>query len=264
MPDNNQKRRRAQAQKRDRQYKSRLKLLSKTGIYSPKSDELTAYRRTRINKAWAEYSQYFPTPGKGEPYHRPDKYFFVDATKGHGKGAAKKIVKAAKQMGMVTTPKGIFLAKEGQRQARVEWSVKRQEYDIVLTGKYRSGEKKGKRVKDRIPIAPIERVSGEEERIKDMAASFGPLKGNERISFILTENNVEVGAHRATYGNVADLMEAINRYHQNNASARLKFFRLVTVRKTTIMDWTREHPNTKMLASNRKRQKGKRGIHGKR
>lgn len=265
MPDNNKKRRVAQARKRENEYKKRLALLNKTGIYSPKATDLTPYRKGRINKAWREYGQYFPTPGKGEKFHRPDKYFFVDATKGHTKGAAKKFVIAAKQMGMVTTPKGVFLAKEGQRNARVEWSVKRQEYDIVLTGKTRWGENKGKRVSDRIPVAPIERVTGEEERIRDMAASFGPLKGNDRISFILTENNVEVGAHRATYGNVADLMEAINRYHQNNKSARLKFFRLVTVRKTTIYDWSREHPNTKNLASNRKRAKRKgRGIHGKR
>lgn len=255
MPEYKGKRQRAQARKRENQYKSRLKLLEKTGIYSPKSDTLTPYRKARINKAWREYEQYFPTPGKGEKFHRPDKYFFVDASKGHSKGTTKKFVATAKQMGMVTTPKGVFIAKEGQRRAKIEWSVKRKEYDIVLSGKTRWGENKGKSITERIPVAPLDRVGDERERIKDMADSFGPLKGNERISFILQENNVEVGAHRATYQSVDDLMEAIDRYHRENKSAQLKFFRMVTVRKTTMHDWRIAHPNTKNLASVRKRRK---------
>jgi hypothetical protein len=257
MTDNNNNRAKMQARKRakrrESEYKSRLKLLSKTGIYSPKSDTLTPYRKSRINKAWRDYSQYFPTPGKGEKFHRPDKFFFVDATKGQSKGRVKKFLANAKSMGMVTTPKGVFIEREGQRRAKVEYSNKRHEFDIVLTGKIKWGKNKGKRISDRIPVAPLDRVSGEEQRIRDMAEAFGPLSEKERLSFLLYENNVEVGAHRATYNNIEHLMEAINRYHRENQSARLKFFRLVTLRKTTMLDWSREHPNTKNLASNRKR-----------
>lgn len=239
--NNHAKAQERKAKIRAREYKRKLKLLEKAGIYNPLSptdatpgaDILTAYRKGRINRAYAEYKEYIDNPR--------NPFFFVSADSLNGRDK-KRFLKDAKSLSMRTTKKGVFIQKEGQRRARIVKDKKRDEFDIVLTGKIKWGENKGKKISQRIPIAPEGRLEDERQRLENMARSFGPLGNNDALSFVLYENNVEVGAHRSTYDSVDGVMRALNTYHKDNKSAKLAFFRLVTVQKTTRTNWRKEHP----------------------
>lgn len=251
---NHAKQQEQKAKLRAKEYKRKLKLLEKSGIYqplgaddhTPGAELLTKYRKSRINRAYAEYREYIDNPR--------NPFFFVSADKLNSTDK-KKFLRDAKSLQMRTTKTGLFLQKEGQRRARIVKDKKRDEFDIVLTGKVKWGENKGKKISQRIPIAPEGRLEDERQRLEHMAQSFGPLNKNEALSFILYENNVEVGAHRGTYDSVDGVMRALNAYHKDNKAAKLAFFRLVTVQKTTRVEWRQKHPQPPRKTANRGRNK---------
>jgi len=222
------------AKQRAADYKRKLKLLEKAGIYNPLSEtELTAYRKRRINSAYQEYRDYIDNPR--------NPFFFVSAEKLNSRDK-KRFLSDAKSLSMRTTKKGLFIQKEGQRRARIVKDKKRDEFDIVLTGKVKWGENKGKKISQRIPIAPEGKLEDERQRLENMAQSFGTLGRDDVLSFVLYENNVEIGAHRSTYDSVNGVMTALNAYHKDNKAAKLAFFRLVTVQKSSRVAWRRDHP----------------------
>ncbi len=222
------------AKERARDYKRKLKLLEQSGIYNPLTSEtLTAYRKRRINSAYKEYRDYIDNPR--------NPFFFISADKLNARDK-KRFLKDAKSLSMRTTKKGVFIQKEGQRKARIVKDKKRDEFDIVLSGKVKWGENKGKKISQRIPIAPEGKLEDERQRLENMAQSFGPLGRDDVLSFVLYENNVEIGAHRSTYDSVDGVMRALNAYHKDNKAAKLAFFRLVTVQKSTRVGWRSAHP----------------------
>lgn len=229
------KRAKSQAAARKKEYTTKLKALREVGAYSPKGTEITPYRIGRINKAWAKNEQYLSAQGR-------EKFFYVPATSLTKKDRAQ-FLGNAKSLDMPTTPKGVFIQKEGQRKAALRYNKENQEYDILLTGKVRWGENKGKKISDRLPIGSYDRVTGEFERIRNVANQFGDLKPNEQLSFVIIEHGEEVGATRETFHSVDALVKYIDRkYHPNNKAARLRFLRMVAVRKTTLVAWDAEHP----------------------
>lgn len=222
----------------EKQYRERLNALRKIGAYNPNGTELTAYRKKRINAAWREYAPYLDNPQR-----RP--YFFVPAPPAN----KKRFLAQADALDIKTTPTGILYAKGGHTRAAVKYDVKRGEYDLILTGKVKRGERRGKKYEDRLAIAPLDRINNERERIRDQAANFGALKRGEQIGFVLVENNREMGASRSTFHTVDQLMNYIDQnYHRDNRAARLAFLRLIVVRKTTLVDW--ERPNKRMARKN--------------
>lgn len=226
---------------RNTQYSEQLSQLKNIGAYEPKSDTLTPYRKKRINEEWRRYSKYLePDPKTGKR-----KFFFIDTDKLTGK-ERRDFLTNAKSLDMPTTRRGLFMQREGQRKARLAWNVENQEYDVLLTGKVKWGERKGKAYSDRIPIGPVDRIDGELNRIENVAKQFGTLKKGEAISFVVMEHGEEVGASRQTFSSPGAAEKLRNyldtRYHRDNKAARLKFLRMVSVRKTTILDWSREHP----------------------
>ena len=223
----------AQALMRKREYSRKLKELRKVGAYEPKGDELTPYRIKRINKAWAAVEEFIaPPPGSNK------EFFFVSADKLTNKERRDFIGNAA-SLDIPHTPKGVFLQKEGQRKARLAWNKDNQEYDILLTGKVKWGENKGKAISDRIPIGPVDRITGELQRIENVAKTFEPLGKGEALSFVVIEHGEEVGASISTFsspGAAEKLRDYIDtRYHRDNKAARLKFLRMIKVRKTTLI-----------------------------
>lgn len=249
------KRATTQARKRKSQYKTRLKALQEVGAYNPKSDEITPYRITRINREWKRLSKYL-APDAGSP----KKFFFVPAT-GLSNKERREFLANAKSLDIETTSKGLFLQKEGQRQARLAWNAANEEYDIRLSGKVKWGENKGKKISDRIPIGPVDRITGELNRIENVAKTFGPLKKGEAISFVVIEHGEEVGASRQTFGSPGahEKLRAYieTRYHRDNKAARLKFLRMISVRKTTLLSWGQEHPpRARRMAKKTKRNLG--------
>lgn len=252
------KRATAQARNRNKQYRERLKKLQAVGGYNPKSDELTPYRIGRINKEWKRLEKYLEpnTSGKGPR----QKFFFVPADKLSGP-ERKAFLANARSLDIETTARGIFMQKEGQRQVRLAWNSANQEYDVRLSGKVKWGENKGKKISDRIPIGPVDRITGELNRIENVAKTYGPLKKGEAISFVVIEHGEEVGASRQTFGSpgaAQKLRDYIDtRYHRDNKAAKLKFLRMIAVRKTTLIDWDKAHPpRPKRMARKTKKKLG--------
>lgn len=225
------------ARAKNKEYKARLKALQKVGAYEPKSDELTDYRKRQINKLWRSLGDKI-APDK----NAQKKYFFVDTDKLTGP-ERKKFLANAKSLNIATTKRGIFLQKEGQRKARLAWNNENKEYDVLLTGKVKWGVNKGKTITDRIPIGNIDQIEKEFQRIRNVADQFGTLKKGQAISFIVQEQGEETGASLSTFQDSDALLKYIDaRYHRDNKAARLKFLRMIRVRKTTIVKWGKEHP----------------------
>lgn len=249
MPSRSKSRATSQATRRknaEKEYVRKLKALQSVGAYEPNSTELTPYRRSRINAAWRDLGQYLE-PGRRE------KFFFVPAPPAR----QKEFLADAKSLSLKTTKRGVILQKEGQRRAKVRYDAERAEFDIELSGKIKYGENKGKRITTKIPIAPYDRVERERARIEAMARSFGPLKKNEAVSFILMENSKEVGASRSTFHSAEALVNYIDKnYHRDNKAAKLAFLRLIVVQKTTLVNWTQDHPPRVRKLSKRNRKIG--------
>ncbi len=241
------------AKNRESEYRARLNELRKIGAYEPKGDELTPYRKKRINEAWRKVSRYVEPDVSGKR-----KFFFVATDKLTGK-ERREFLANAQSLDMPTTGKGVFIQKEGQRKARLAWNSQNKEYDILLTGKVKWGENKGKAYSDRIPIGPLDRIEGELARIENVAKQFGTLKKGEAISFVVMEHGEEIGASRQTFSSPGAAEKLRNyldsRYHRDNKAARLKFLRMVSVRKTTVMDWSRAHPPREKRMARKQRRK---------
>ena len=242
----------SQAAKREKAYRHKLNALKKVGAYEPKGEELTHARKSRINALWRSLGD------KIDP--RPEaraKYFFVPTDKLTGK-ERREFLANAKSLDIQTTRKGIWLQKDGQRKARLAWNAENQEYDVHLSGKVKWGINKGKHIEDRIPIGPVDRIGKELARIKNTAAKFGKMGKGESIAFVVVEHGEEVGASQATFSDPEKLSQYIDtRYHRDNKAAKLRFLRMVRVRKTTLVDWDREHPpKPKRMARRGKKPKG--------
>lgn len=250
---NSKKRANRKAKNRNSEYQQRLEQLRQIGVYEPKGDDLTPYRKKRINQEWRKYSRYIEPDVTGKR-----KFFFVGTDK-LTNAERREFVANAKSLDMPTTPKGVFIQKEGQRKARLAWNNENKEYDILLTGKVKWGENKGKAYSDRIPIGPLDRIEGELNRIENVAKQFGTLKKGEAISFVVMEHGEEVGASRQTFSSPGAAEKLRNyldtRYHRDNKAARLKFLRMVTVRKTTVLDWSRAHPPREKRMARKQRRK---------
>jgi hypothetical protein len=73
------------------------------------------------------------------------------------------------------------------------------------------------------------------------------------------EHGEEVGASRQTFSSPGAAEKLRNyldtRYHRDNKAARLKFLRMVSVRKTTILNWTNQHPPRPKRMARKQRKK---------
>lgn len=254
MASSSKDRAKAQAQRNRKsasEYRRKLKELRKIGAYEPTSDELTRYRKTQINKQWREYGSFL------DDERRP--FFFVPADKLTGP-ERKAFLANARSLSIKTTKTGLFLQREGQRKARLVWDNENKEYDVLLTGKVKWGENRGKKIAHRIPIAPVDRIDRELDRLESKARQMGPLGKGEALSFIVIENGDMTGASRNTYHNPETLRKRLAEYHVENKGHALAFLRLVVVQKTTLTDWNKEHPpRNKRMARRGKKPKGYNG-----
>ena len=245
----------SQARKRENDYRRKLKALRAVGAYEPTGDELTRYRRGRINALWRSIGDKV-APREGAQR----KYFFVGTDKLTG-SERKKFLANARSLDIQTTHTGLWLEKEGQRRAKLAWNAENQEYDIVLSGKIKWGVNKGKRITERLPIGPVDRIGRELERIENVAAKFGRLGKSEAIAFVVVEQGEEVGASQSTFSgaNAAKLLRDYidTRYHRDNKAAKLRLLRMIRVRKTTLIAWDKDHPpKPRRMARRGKKPKG--------
>lgn len=233
-----QKLRNAQKKERDRILVRTMKLASGKDIYTPKEFKLTKYRRYRATKAAKEFGEFLD----------PKKYFFVKAPK----KAKKQIVSRAEQLQMKYTRAGVFIEKGGHTRVKLIESKRRNEYAIVRSGKTKRGPTKGRRYTTLTPLASIDDLANEKQRIRDMANSLGRLKKGEFLTFKVVENGFE-GFHGTLYSNIDLLLLALENYKKTMA-AKINFFRHIEIVKTSGTIWFASHPGTNPGPSGRKQR----------
>lgn len=212
------------SQERKKQYLSDLRKLKATGLYNPSSNELTSYRKRRINDAIYKHSRELNT----------DKYFFIKAP--------PKAVADARKLKFNTTPKGIFLEKSNFETAKLTKQPRKRatygapvEYDILIERRIKKGKNQGKIQDKLIPLVSLDELSLEDKRIRKLADAFGPLRKNQYLAYIVTSYGHE-GYSYNQYENI-DLL--IQDFH-NRYDPRLDFvtlYRQLEIERTTVKQW---------------------------
>ncbi len=218
----------AQAKERDRLLLSVIKRTSKVGIYTPKELKLTKYRRTRARKALKEYGDFLD----------PSKYFFVKAPK----KAKRHVMERAESLQIKHSRTGLFVAREGHKRAVLRTDKKRGELFIERVGRTKRGPSRGVRYRTITPLASVDELDAERDRLRQLAEALGPLRGNERVTFRVIENGLEGYSH-STFTNI-ELLIAYLEHYRKSLPAKVNFFRHIVVEKTSAGQWFAEHPAT--------------------
>lgn len=226
---------RAKADKvRERSYTQKLKALEKVGAYNPKSETLTRYRKTRINRAYREFEQFLDS----------ERFAFVKLSKQGLKFANQPAMNA------VTTKRGMFIEREGYEKI---YERKSKTFpgrtEIRKAWKAKTGENKGKMIEDIVPLVPLaETLEDEDERIRKAANAFGPLKKDERLAFIINTGGV-LGYSYNTYSSIDQLLRDVKARYKRSDDAMAYLMAHLIIRKTTLtngnrparaVDWNRE------------------------
>lgn len=213
-----------------------MKRASKTGLYNPKEFKLTKYRRKRTEEILHLYGQVLS----------PDKYFFLKANK---KDRAR--VKArADAMQMLGTKTGIFVHRNGYNKASIKVDRKRGELYIERSGKTKRGPTKGKIYRSVLPLASIDELTFEKDRLRALAKQLGPLKQGEVLTFKVVEDGLE-GYHNKTYSDIELMINYLGLY-QKTLAARVQFYRHIEIVKTKSSDWRAVHKSTTVGRKGRK------------
>lgn len=212
---------------RDKQLTRILNESVNTGIYKPRSTELTPYRRKKLRGIEQQFGQYLDK----------HKYFFLPAAP----KARKKILDRARNLEMQTTHTGLFFPREGHTSAKIKEDKRRGEFFIERKGKTKTGVNKGRHYKNIIPLATADDLDRERQRIREMADALGPLGDKDRIAFKIVENGQEGYSH-ATFSNIDLLLKYLDQYPKKVA-AKVNFFRHIQVEKSSVSEWFRSHPS---------------------
>lgn len=215
----------AKAKKRLRDLELQLTLenVKGKGIYDPKNNDITKYKATKLRKLSKEFGDLFD----------PSKYVFIKAP--------KAVRGRAQGLDLKATKTGLFVPKNGNKNIKLKKDKTRDEYYIERSGKTKWGINKGKRYRSVTPIASIDELEKEKDRIKDMADKLGPLNGDERLSFVIIEKGNEGYSH-ATFTNIDLLFDYLDNYRKTIA-AKLQFYRHIEIVKTeSVKRWFSDHP----------------------
>lgn len=205
-----------------------MKRASQTGIYKPKELKLTKYRRKRAKEVLQEYGKVLD----------PKKFFFLKADK---KDRAR--VKArADAMQMKGTSTGVFVHRNGYNKASIKVDRKRNELYIQRSGKTKRGPTKGKTYRSVLPLASIDELTFEKDRLRALAKHLGPLKQGEALTFKVIEDGLE-GYHNRTYSDIELLLNYLGLY-QKTLAARVQFYRHIEIVKTNASEWRSVHKST--------------------
>lgn len=229
---------RASKKDRDNILRKTMKRTAQVGLYNPKSLKLTKYRRYRANKLLKEFGEVLD----------PGKYFFIKAPK----NTKREILDRAESLKIKHSKKGVFLFKNGYTRAKIKTDKKRGELFIERSGRTKRGPTKGVRYRTVTPLASIDELTSEKERLRDMAAALGPLGKNDRLSFIVIEDGLEGYGH-GTFSNIELLLHHLETY-QKMTPSKVQFYRHIEIVKTTAGQWFTEHPATSPGNAGRKKR----------
>lgn len=213
----------------ERTLKTALKQVRGKGIYEPKGIELTPYRRGRIKKVVKEYGDLLD----------PKKYFFLEAPK-----ARREEVKTrAESLRLKNTRRGVFIERQGYRKAVLKEDKSNHELYIERTGRIKRGPTKGKKYRTITPLASLDELDAEKDRLRKLADKFLPLKPNQRFAFSVKENGYEGFSHQ-TFTDIERLLSYLE-FYQKTAASRINFYRHIELEVVeSAAEWFSEHPAT--------------------
>lgn len=213
---------------RDKEYSRILKQASKTGLYFPKSSELTNWRRKRIRQLIRSSSDLLDER----------EYIFVPTPK----NKRKSVLSRAGSLEMKTSRTGIFVPRQGHKTASIKEDKRRGEFYIERRGKTKTGINRGRRYRDIIPLASADELDRERDRLVRMARRLGPINTDkgERLVFKVEENGIEGYSH-GTFTSIDLLLKYLDQYPKNVAS-RINFYRHIKIEKSTVAEWRQLHP----------------------
>lgn len=197
------------------------------GIYDPKSLELTKYRKARAKKVLKEYGTFLDTK----------KYFFVKAPKTR----RAEVKERAIALRLKPTSTGVFVERQGHKKATLKENKKNKELYIERSGRTKSGPLKGKRYTSHLPLASVDELDKEKDRLREMAKRMPLRNRGERLAFKIRENGIDGYSH-STFNSIEGLLSYLGQYHKSIA-ARINFFRHIELERVeTNMEWSLAHP----------------------
>lgn len=205
------------SQLKKRELKRKLKQLTKTGLYNPKSQEITPYRAKRINSLYKEYRSELENPN----------VLFVKFPKFV---SPQKMQAKAKSLKFKASRKGLFIEKEGSRSGSIEYNRTLGEYQIKLTGKRKSGPRKGTKITKTFPLSNMMELDRQRERFREEFENLNRKK-NEYARIRVTETGND-GFSSTIFSRFDDLMSHLDNY-QKSVSDRIQFYRLIGIEKVT-------------------------------
>lgn len=211
---------------RNKEFAALLKPLQKFGIYNPKETKLTKYRAARVRKAYKEFADMLD----------PTKFLFAQAPK----KKARTLKKKAKAFPDVYKPtnRGIFVAREGFKTAKVQVD-KSGEASIIRAGKSETGERVRRRTKSITPLATLDDMDRQRDKIRKAAEKLGPLKPGEGYVYIIKDNGGE-NYGRNIYGSLDLLLAKLDGYDKGRAreAGKRGLAWLTLMRHLEIQKWS--------------------------
>lgn len=209
----------------DRQYTKQLTKLESLGIYEPKGEALTPYRKRRIRALTREFHE------------------FLEGDYVHVKLPSKAAVAQAEALHFKGTRRGAFIPREGH--TRVKVTERKGELYIDRSGKTKRGTGGAERryVVERIPLRGLDELSTEKARLARELENLGPLTGSQRYAFVLTTHDGMEGYSRSVYTDIERMIADLEKYEKAIPWKQLQIFRHISIIKTeSSRTYFREHP----------------------
>jgi hypothetical protein len=211
----------------DKRLRDTLRNVKGTGIYEPKSLELTPYRRKRAKAVYKEYGKYLDKK----------EYFFVRAPK-HRR---QEVRERAEGLHLKPTPTGLFVEREGHKKAYIKENPKNKELYVKRTGRTKRGPLKGRQYSSTLPLASVDELDKARDRIRELAKSLPLRNSKESLSWKIRENGIEGYSH-STFDSVEGILRYLDKYDKSTA-ARINFYRHIELERVeTSAEWNQKHP----------------------
>jgi hypothetical protein len=228
----------------EKEYRSKLKQLVKTGLYIPKQEKLTPHTKKQINKIYAANKSNLDT----------SKTLFIKIPKSE-KFRSVGILRKAKGLKLDTSSTGIFIPKNGQRRGTVIYNYKTREAEIKLTGKVKWGKNVGKRIETRLPLVSIDKIGQLENNFLNHAAHFGKLGKDERIYFRVIEDGRGHGVSKESFTKPEQLINYLRHRYDKSPIDRVLFYRHIVIEKATYQSHNKIRKDLRERAQGNKRRK---------
>lgn len=190
---------------RDKVLKGNLARLKKIGLYNPVQVALTDYRRRRVRELTKEFGHLADSASN----------FFVSFTDVR-KPARKRILQRAKELGMQTSPKGVFVSREkdSHKFTKIKrvYNKRAKRYEFKLTRRQRSGQVET----FIIPVAHPDDLARNYDRLKQLLHD-NPINSKQRYRFIINLGVNPGNISKRAFSNIDQLWTYLLQYRDKEA-----------------------------------------------